>query len=91
MALTRREFVLRTAAAGAGAAAQLQNVVLAQAPSSTTASSTTTTPVLPSGAVALTWLEGHPPAAPLGVTWGVPWPRGACAKDQTFALAGASA
>ena len=87
MALTRREFVLRTAAA-AGAAAQLQNVALAQAPSPAASPATATTKPFPDGAVALNWLDGHPPAAPLGVTWGVPWPRGACAKDQTFTLGG---
>jgi hypothetical protein len=29
------------------------------------------------GEAALSWLGGREPAAPAGVTWGVPWPRGA--------------
>ncbi|MGK0190690.1 MAG: hypothetical protein ACI9R3_006520, partial [Verrucomicrobiales bacterium] len=32
------------------------------------------------------WLGGAAPAAPTGVSWGVPWPRGAVARDQVFAL-----
>ncbi len=37
-------------------------------------------------AVQLNWIDGAPPAATAGVSWGVPWPRGAVPKDQTFAL-----
>src|SRR5687767_6007306 len=88
MALTRREFVLRSAAA-AGAATQLQNLVQAQ-PQPATTTGPATAPSVPAGAVALSWLEGRPPATPTGVTWGVPWPRGACAKDQTFTLTSGS-
>ncbi|MFB6120432.1 MAG: hypothetical protein ABEJ68_04875 [Halobacteriaceae archaeon] len=36
-------------------------------------------------AVALDWLDDPPPAE-TGVRWGVPWPRGACDRDQSFAL-----
>jgi len=36
--------------------------------------------------VELRWLEGAPAAAPTGVSWGVPWPRGAVPKGQAFAL-----
>ncbi len=36
--------------------------------------------------VELRWLDDAPPAATAGVSWGVPWPRGAVSKDQTFAL-----
>src|SRR5436309_15100216 len=35
----------------------------------------------------LLWLESPPPLD-TGVSWGVPWPRGAVRKEQTFALAG---
>ncbi|MFD7770439.1 Tat pathway signal sequence domain protein [Streptomyces sp. NPDC059787] len=41
--------------------------------------------------VALRWLEGGTPAQLAGgTTWGVPWPRGAFAPDQEFALTTAS-
>ena len=40
-------------------------------------------------AVRLHWLDGVPPALETGVTWGVPWPRGAFRKDQTFVLTSA--
>ena len=32
------------------------------------------------------WLGGSAPALAPGASWGVPWPRGAIAKDQTFSL-----
>src|SRR5690349_224785 len=38
--------------------------------------------------VALRWLEGTP-AAGVGSTWGVPWPKGAVASTERFALAAA--
>lgn len=37
-------------------------------------------------AVELNWLGGTPAPAPTGVSWGVPWPRGAVPQAQTFAL-----
>lgn len=39
----------------------------------------------PPADVSLTWLEGKPAESP-GSTWGVPWPKGAVAADQSFAL-----
>ena len=39
--------------------------------------------------VSLNWLDGAPPALETGVSWGVPWPRGAVRKDQSFALTSA--
>ncbi|WP_158843817.1 exo-rhamnogalacturonan lyase family protein [Saccharothrix deserti] len=39
---------------------------------------------------ALGWLEGGAPATHAGTTWGVPWPRGAFPRDQTFSLTTAS-
>jgi len=36
--------------------------------------------------VKLRWLDGAPTQPAAGVTWGVPWPRGAVAATQTFAL-----
>jgi hypothetical protein len=38
------------------------------------------------GAVDLHWLDGGVPGFSPGVTWGIPWPRGAVKPQQTFAL-----
>jgi hypothetical protein len=35
------------------------------------------------------WLGGASPLAETGVSWGVPWPRGAHRKDQTFTMTAA--
>ena len=40
----------------------------------------------PAADVTLHWLDGAPPAAPTGVSWGVPWPRGTVKKAQAFSL-----
>jgi hypothetical protein len=40
--------------------------------------------------VTLQWLDANSPAGPVGVSWGVPWPKGAVTKDQRFALADAN-
>src|SRR5262245_6297858 len=34
----------------------------------------------------LKWLGDKPPATPMGVSWGVPWPQGKVRKDQAFTL-----
>ena len=34
----------------------------------------------------LSWLDGTPPLVPVGVSWGVPWARGAVARDAVFAV-----
>lgn len=39
--------------------------------------------------VDLKWLDGTPPATPIGVSWGVSWPKGEVPKTQTFALTSA--
>ena len=39
--------------------------------------------------VVLHFLDGASPAAPTGVSWGVPWPQGTVKKDQAFALTAA--
>src|SRR5262249_24700828 len=36
--------------------------------------------------VELKWLGDTPPPAPMGVSWGVPWPQGKVRKDQAFTL-----
>jgi len=40
--------------------------------------------------VALNWLDGHAPAEPAGVAWGVPWPRGSVSKNAAVTLRDAS-
>jgi hypothetical protein len=42
-----------------------------------------------STSLALNWLGGAPPPLDTGVSFGVPWPRGAVRKEQTFALTAA--
>lgn len=39
--------------------------------------------------VQIGWLGGTPAPAATGVSWGVPWPKGAVPKTQTFALTAA--
>src|SRR6476646_7706059 len=36
--------------------------------------------------VNIAWLGGAAPGIETGVSWGVPWPRGAVRREQTFAL-----
>jgi hypothetical protein len=36
--------------------------------------------------VELKWLGETPPAAPMGVSWGAPWPQGKVRKEQAFTL-----
>lgn len=40
--------------------------------------------------VPLSWLGGAAPASAAGVSWGVPWPRGAVTRQQAFVLREAS-
>src|SRR5580700_5334243 len=46
-------------------------------------------PATPSGPTSVGWLGGTSPLADSGISWGVPWPRGAVRKDQSFTLTGA--
>lgn len=77
-----RRTVLASAAAGAAAAIPFGKAASAAAPAM----------AVPAGLtghdpVELRWLEGGAPAElAAGTTWGVPWPRGAFAPDQQFAL-----
>jgi hypothetical protein len=43
-------------------------------------------PVIGAAPVELKWLDGQSPTVGAGVSWGVPWPKGAVARDQTFTL-----
>lgn len=36
--------------------------------------------------VALSWLGEEPPAAPTGVSWGVPWPQGTVSREMQFSV-----
>ncbi len=38
------------------------------------------------GAVKLSWLDGAPPATTVGVSWGVPWPRGVMPQGRRVAV-----
>jgi len=36
--------------------------------------------------IEINWLDGAAPPLDIGISWGVPWPRGAVRKDQSFTL-----
>ncbi len=75
--LTRREFVRRT------------TLVAAASQLATSLRSAETAPIVAPAASdpnALRWLEGSPPPAMPGTSWGMPWPRGRHAKDTSFTL-----
>jgi hypothetical protein len=86
--ITRRQFVVR--AAVAGAALQLTSSVAAPAAaaaeSPAAAGKGATTSKAGDGTVELHWLEGAAPAAFVGATCGVAWPRGVMKRDQTLQL-----
>jgi len=86
VSLTRRDFVRN--AALATAALHLPGALrAADAPSGTPAPTPAPLPPAANGdEVELHWLEGRVPALSNGVAWGVPWRRGARAKDTAFAL-----
>ncbi len=42
------------------------------------------------GPVSVRWLDGAPAPVPVGVSWGVPWPRGQVPKTQAFTLTNAN-
>lgn len=73
--LSRREFV-KSAAVAAASVPLASALQAASAPTTAAAA----------GPVTLRWLEQPPPAGTPGGTWGVPWPRGALARESTFAL-----
>src|SRR6516225_1923520 len=75
--MQRRTFLSSTAVTSLGLAA-VRSVASAQA-----------SQAQESGPVSLRWLDGTAPLVPTGVSWGVPWPRGAFRRDQVFNLAAA--
>ena len=83
--MTRRQFVVRAAAAGA--ALQLTSIIAnAAADEPKTIAPATSAPAAGEGAVELRWLDGDAPQAFGGSTCGVAWPRGAIKKDQPLQL-----
>jgi len=71
--MRRRTFLGSTAVSGLSLAANS----IAEAQAQTGA---------PAGGVQVGWLGGAPPPLAGGTSWGVPWPRGAYRKDQSFTL-----
>lgn len=76
-ALSRRHFVKHSMVLAAGL--PLVNTLPAWANSSTEEG-----PLPPP--IPLQWLDGQSPVLPGGVTWGMPWPKGAIPKNTAFAL-----
>lgn len=76
--LSRREFVRTAALAAAAANVSAVTTAAQSAPRSAG-------PAAASSAPTVRWLDGAPPAAPLGTTWGMPWPRGRHGRDTAFA------
>ena len=50
---------------------------------------TLASPLAAAGDVAVNWLDQTAPGINSGVSWGVPWPKGAVPKGQSFTLKGA--
>ena len=76
LTMRRRTFLSTTAVTGMGLAAVRR--AAAQAVSAARP-----------GEVPVQWLGGSPPLLDTGVSWGVPWPRGAMSKEQTLTLTSA--
>ncbi len=83
--LSRRDFVRTAALAAAGA-----RVSTVAAASEAASSRPGADKPSPSARSTVRWLDGTPNAAPLGTTWGMPWPRGRHGRDTTFAVRDAS-
>src|SRR5262245_4229014 len=79
-ALSRRDFVKRTAAAGTALHLLSQSAVKPLLAAETPALATQPAAA---GEVELRWLQGDPTRF-AGTTWGVPWPRGSVKRDSTF-------
>jgi hypothetical protein len=81
--ITRRQFVVRAAVAGAAAGAlrELATTAHAAAPATTNK----TNPVA-DGAVQLRWLDGAAPDVMAGATVGVAWPRGKVKADAPLRI-----
>jgi hypothetical protein len=86
---TRREFLKDATLVGAGITGSMlvdgklfATGVPPRAPVSPAIPAQTSAP----GSVALSWVGENPPAAPTGVSWGVPWAQGAVARGAKFSV-----
>jgi hypothetical protein len=82
---TRREFLKDAALAGASitTSSLAEGNLLAIAPQSRgQASSSAAAPPV----ITLSWLGENPPLVPAGISWGVPWLKGAVGRGSTFSL-----
>ncbi|AKV86538.1 Tat pathway signal sequence domain protein [Microbacterium sp. CGR1] len=88
MDISRRALLQTSVAAGLAAALDWSSPAAAsEAALRGTFGQTTPQPLTGHGPVGLRWLENTvPKQLTAGVTWGVPWPRGALSPDQAFAL-----
>ena len=87
-AKTRRDFLKDTTLGGMGIALYSLGggPLLAQAASAPDEAAPTVTTAPTAHEVALAWLGGEPPLTPVGVSLGIPWPRGAMPKDTPLAV-----
>ena len=76
---SRRHFIRDAAITGVGAA-------LKGIPAVAVATQSTTAKTVAHPDVTLDWLGGEPPKTSVGVSWGVPWPRGTMPRDRRVAL-----
>ena len=76
MPVSRRDFIVQAALAGVAAGALPAAAVQAQ----------TGNRLASKRDPNIVWLDGAPPSAHEGQTWGVPWPRGTKARRARFAL-----
>lgn len=82
---TRREFLKQATLAGAGMSALGESGIFADGSSAQTANVQAAVPVMPNE-VSLSWVGEKPVSLPVGVSFGVPWPRGAVRAESRFRL-----
>ncbi|TDB82760.1 Tat pathway signal sequence domain protein [Micromonospora sp. KC721] len=85
--LPRRSLLMGAAFAGAATRLPLSQPAAAAPARPTAATGRAETAAADPPDVPLRWLEGGAPAALVGTTWGVPWPRGTLARNQELSLA----
>jgi len=78
---TRREFLKDAALAGAA----MTTSTIAEG-NLLAAAAQARRPAVAPQRIALSWLGAEPPLVSGGVSWGVPWPQGAVARDASFSL-----
>ena len=85
MPVTRREFV-RSSVLAAVSAQLVSSLSAADASTQPATRASSTRPPTNPELAQLRWLDGKPPAALTGATWGTPWPRGKHPEGTAFAL-----